>query len=59
MCFVIRSLLEHGGVCTKNDLSKPEGAQHKLAVSSGPRLWDYSRFDGPPRPHSACTTLRF
>lgn len=38
MRFVIHSRHERGGVCTKNDLSKPEGAQHKLAVSSGPRL---------------------
>lgn len=38
MSFVICSRRERGGVCTKNDLSKPEGAQHKLAVSSGPRL---------------------
>lgn len=38
VCSYIGGRRECGGVFTKNDLSKPEGARHKLAVSSGPRL---------------------
>lgn len=40
------------GVCSKNNLATPEGAWLSSA-SSEPRLWDYSRFDDPPRPYAS------